>query len=56
MLHVVFEYMIISVLDSTEKQVKICAIAKVAVLIVVCFIQIYMISSFFKNKSFGPIV
>ncbi|CAD8064714.1 unnamed protein product [Paramecium primaurelia] len=43
-------------MESTENQVKWCALCKIVVLMSVCLIQIYMLTNFFKDKSFGPSV
>ncbi|CAD8049569.1 unnamed protein product [Paramecium primaurelia] len=41
-------------LESTEKKLWWCSAGKMGALIVICISQIYMLTGYFKGKSFGP--
>ena len=43
-------------LEDTEKKLQWCSFGKMAALVIICVSQIYMLTGYFKNKSFGPSV
>lgn len=41
-------------LDSTEKKLWWCSAGKMLALLTICGFQIYMLTGYFKDRTFGP--